>query len=177
MPLRVAVDVAQIAVGLHADQVIVRGNQRAGGSRHRTPAAGDERLRQQLQLIGGVGVGFQIERNIGRAVLIGGAIFQLGLEPVAVLSVFIERIIRETIEARIHRPQRQPGGHAAILRRGAEQVLHIDAGLQLRRFYPALLAVRRQRQFHFQLIRFELLHIDCGMAEQRGGVVVFADQI
>ena len=177
MPLRVAIDVAQIAVGLHPNQIIVRRNQRTGGSRHRTPAAGDERLRQQLQLIGRVGVGFQIERNIGRAMLIGGAIFQLGFEPVAVLPVFVERIIREAIEARIHRPQRHPGGHAAILRRGAEQVLHVDAGLQLRRFYPALLAVRRQRQLHFQLIRFELLHIDRGMAEQRGGIVVFADQI
>ena len=78
-----------------------------GGGSHRAPAASHKGFGQQLQLIGGIGVRMQIQRNIRRALVVGGAVFQCRFKAVIVLTIFVEAIVGKFIETRIHRAQRQ----------------------------------------------------------------------
>ena len=168
-------DVVEAVVRLVPHQPVVAGNHRLRGCRHAATAVGFVRLGEEIQLVGGVGVLFQVKVKLGVAFVVGAAVLQGFLVALPGAAHIVEVIVRPAAERRPRGPQGERGGHPAIGRRRTEQILHIDQRLQLVGLHPTLRHLLRQRGNDFHAIGQKLLHLHRGAADLGVGVAAAHD--
>jgi hypothetical protein len=164
---RALAHVAGVAVDLHADQVRHVAHQRLRLGRHAASALGLEGLGQHVHLVGGGVEARKAQVELGLAL---GA----GLHAAQVVDLLVggalrveEGVVGERAEHRKAGAQRERAFHLAVGRGCAEEVLHIDEGLQVLGLDPTFGRFAAELGRDLGAVGQELLHLHGGAADQQ----------
>ena len=168
-------DKAEVPVVLHTDEEGALGHERIRLGRHAAATFGLVDTCEQAEPVGGLVEAVELEVELGIALRIGLAFGQGVVRALTRPLRVVELVVGVGAEGGPRRAERHAGFDAAVFRRRAEEVLRVDAALQVFRVQPALARRRRKLGGDLHAVGQELLHLDGGGAELTLDLVVFHD--